>query len=71
MNFSVTFFHTFFTEFDCPSVGPLGVCSNQGTCDDSTGTCICDEGFEGNVCLGNLPHFLISHKKFTEWQTFF
>ena len=42
-----------FTEFDCPFVAVLGVCSNQGTCDESTGTCICDEGFHGQVCLGN------------------
>ena len=42
------------TGFDCPSAGPLGVCSNHGTCDDLIGTCICDIGFEGNVCLGNV-----------------
>ena len=39
-------------EFDCPSVPVLGVCSNQGTCDDTTGTCICNEGFTSFQCLG-------------------
>ena len=28
------------------------MCSNQGTCDDSIGSCICNEGFEGNICEG-------------------
>ena len=37
------------TEFDCPGDS---TCSNQGICDDSTGTCICDVGFEGNICQG-------------------
>ena len=38
-----------FTEFDCPEDG---LCSTQGTCDDSIGFCICNEGFEGNICKG-------------------
>ena len=42
----------FSKEFDCPSIPVLGVCSNQGTCDDTTGTCTCDEGFQGIQCLG-------------------
>ena len=42
----------FSKEFDCPSIPVLGVCSNQGTCDDTTGTCTCDEGFQGFQCLG-------------------
>ena len=37
------------TEFDCPGDGD---CSNQGTCDESSGTCLCDEGFEGDMCQG-------------------
>ena len=37
------------TEFDCPGDGD---CSNQGTCDESSGTCVCDEGFEGDMCQG-------------------
>ena len=40
-----------FVEFDCPEDG---LCSNQGTCEDLTGTCICDEGFEGSTCKGEL-----------------
>ena len=27
-------------------------CSNQGTCDMSNGTCVCDSGFQGDVCQG-------------------
>ena len=42
----------FSKEFDCPSIPVLGVCSNQGSCDDTTGTCTCDEGFQGFQCLG-------------------
>ena len=38
-----------FTEFDCPEDG---LCSNQGTCDDTIGSCVCNEGFEGNICKG-------------------
>ena len=29
-----------------------GNCSNQGMCDFSTGTCVCDSGFQGVVCQG-------------------
>ena len=39
------------TEFDCPEDG---LCSNQGICDDSVGSCICHEGFEGTTCKGNI-----------------
>ena len=38
-----------FPEFDCPVDG---TCSDQGSCDDSTGTCVCNEGFEGATCEG-------------------
>ena len=43
-------------EFDCPEDG---TCSNQGVCDDTVGSCICYEGFEGNICKGdtNIPYF--------------
>ena len=27
-------------------------CSNHGTCDFSNGTCVCDSGFQGNMCQG-------------------
>ena len=27
-----------------------GTCLNQGTCDVSNGTCVCDSGFLGDVC---------------------
>ena len=47
----INFHYFILTEFDCPGDS---TCSNQGACDDSTGTCICDAGFEGNVCQGNL-----------------
>ena len=39
-----------FPEFDCPIDG---TCSGQGTCDDTTGTCVCNEGYEGVICKGN------------------
>ena len=39
------------TEFDCPGDGD---CSNQGTCDESSGTCVCNEGFEGDMCEGEI-----------------
>ena len=37
--------------FDCPGDG---TCSNQGTCDGTTGTCVCFEGFErlSGICRG-------------------
>ena len=38
-----------FAEFDCPEDG---LCSNQGACDDVVGLCVCNEGFEGNICKG-------------------
>ena len=38
-----------FPEFDCPGDG---TCSDQGTCDDSTGTCVCNQAFEGPICEG-------------------
>ena len=27
-----------------------GTCSNQGTCDGSTGACVCNSGFKGVEC---------------------
>ena len=29
-----------------------GTCSGQGTCNEATGTCTCNAGFEGNACEG-------------------
>ena len=29
-------------------------CSNQGTCDVSNGTCVCDSGFQGDMCQGKI-----------------
>ena len=49
--FSISYIILFWTEFDCPGDG---TCSNQGTCDDTTGTCECDFGYEGNTCQGTL-----------------
>ena len=37
-------------EFKCPGDG---TCSSQGTCNEMTGICICNSGFEGNTCQGN------------------
>ena len=47
--FSIFFFS--FLEFNCPGDGN---CSNQGICDDSTGICNCDSGFEGQSCQGKM-----------------
>ena len=41
-------------EFDCPGDG---TCSGKGSCDDSVGACICDTGFEGNICQGNAKTY--------------
>ena len=45
------------TDMQCPGDG---TCSNQGTCDVSTGTCTCNPGFHGPECskIGKLNHFL-------------
>ena len=37
------------TEFDCPGGTDQG-CSNQGSCDETTGICICNSGFDGDSC---------------------
>ena len=39
---------------------PEGTCSNQGTCDVSTGTCVCHSGFEGDMCQGKSFIYLTS-----------
>ena len=39
------------SEFNCPGDG---TCSNQGICDDSSGICKCDSGFEGQSCQGKI-----------------
>ena len=46
-------------EFDCPGDG---TCSNQGTCDDTTGTCVCFQGFEriSGICKGMYSVFVFS-----------
>ena len=42
--------------WNCPGDS---TCSNQGTCDVSTGTCTCNLGFHGPECsIGKLDHFL-------------
>ena len=45
-------------EFNCPGDG---TCSNQGTCDDTTGICICDAGFEGLMCQGKGQFLSLSY----------
>ena len=40
-----------FLDKSCPGDG---LCSNQGVCNVSNGNCICDAGFEGITCEGNL-----------------
>ena len=46
-----------YLEFDCPGDG---TCSNQGTCDDTTGTCVCFQGFEriSGICKGMYSVFV-------------
>ena len=40
------------SDMKCPGDS---TCSNQGTCDVvSTGTCICDSGFQGDMCQGKI-----------------
>ena len=40
-------------ELKCPGHGSRdGVCSGKGTCEDSTGKCVCNEGFKGENCKG-------------------
>jgi len=44
-------------QSDTPQIGRNcpgdGNCNNQGRCDFSTGTCLCDDGFQGPICNGN------------------
>ena len=42
-------FYIFSLELNCPGDG---TCSNQGTCNSSSGSCMCNAGFEGNSCQG-------------------
>ena len=35
-----------------------GTCSNQGVCDFSIGTCVCDFGYQGVMCQGKT--FLVA-----------
>ena len=39
------------SDMKCPGDN---TCSNQGTCDVSTGTCNCDSGFQGDMCQGKI-----------------
>ena len=60
-------FSLFCLEFDCPGDG---TCSGKGSCDDSIGACICDTGFEGNICQGNARIDLFTCIDFTVCQSF-
>ena len=44
---------SFISEIFCPGDSS---CSNQGTCDDNSGICICNPGFEGNLCQSNFKY---------------
>ena len=44
-----------FTDLQCPGDS---ACSNHGTCDFSTGTCVCNSGFQGDMCQGKNFLFL-------------
>ena len=46
-----------FTDLQCPGDS---ACSNHGTCDFSTGTCVCNFGFQGDICQGK--NFLLLTK---------
>ena len=37
------------TDMQCPGDG---TCSNQGICDISTGSCVCNPGIQGDMCQG-------------------
>ena len=37
------------TDIQCPGDS---TCSNQGICDVSTGTCVCNPGYQGYRCQG-------------------
>ena len=54
------------TEYDCPGGTGQG-CSNQGSCDDTTGICICNSGFEGASCHLSISkvvtHLFSNHLK--------
>ena len=38
---------------------------SQGTCDTSTGTCTCEQGFDGINCAGKKTAIFISNKRFS------
>ena len=48
-----------FTEYDCPGGTDQG-CSNQGSCNDTTGICICNSGFEGDSCHLSISKVIYS-----------
>ena len=45
------------TDLQCPGDG---TCSNQGTCNVSTGICVCGSGFQGQTCQGKTIFLLIN-----------
>ena len=58
----------FISDMQCPCDGN---CSNQGICDFSTGTCVCDSGFQGDTCQGKtlslVDNALLLYT--TDWET--
>ena len=48
------------TDIQCPGDG---TCSNRGTCDLSNGVCVCDSGFQGEICQGKIFLSLIDGYK--------
>ena len=68
-NFSWSF--VWIIESNCPGDGK---CSFKGICDDTTGICICEAGFEGLMCQGKgwfLSHNCHIHSKVTKFTVIF
>ena len=53
------------TDMQCPGDS---TCSNQGICDVSNGTCVCNPGYQGEMCQGktlssaNIPTYVCAVK---------
>ena len=38
----------------CPGDG--GTCSGNGNCDQKTGLCVCNQGYQGIACSGKIQN---------------